>query len=897
MALSPGTRLGAFEILALVGAGGMGEVYRARDTRLDRTVALKILTEAGLDASPRRLERFRQEARAIARITHPTICTLFDVSQEDATTFLVMEFVEGTTLARRLEDGPLPLAAALKIAIQIADALDHAHRQGVVHRDLKPSNIMLTRDRVKLLDFGLAKLKEPDEREAVLAATKVQLTDAHTIVGTAPYMAPEQIEGREIDARTDIFAFGIVLYEMIAGRRPFAGDSRISVLAAVVGAEPASLAGLQPLTPPSLERLVARCLAKDPEDRWQTARDLAAELRWIADSSSAPNLGASPATSRLRHAVPWAAAIVFALVAAGLFVDRLRLTPAAPASPVVRFTVPPPDGGTIGREGAGTLLVAVSPDGRHVAFLATRPGEPRLLYVRSLEGVGARPLPGTAGAANPFWSPDSQSIGFFARGKLQRIAIAGGEPQTICDAVGGGGATWNSDGVILFTPLFEGAGVYRVSAAGGTPTPVTTLDAAHESAHIWPTFLPDGRHFVFAKIAGTASGLYVSSLDSEQPRLLMQTDLNAGDFPSPSAFATPGYLLFVRRGVLMAQTLDLERLELVGDPLRVADGLSNVGPWAWFSVSQNGVLAYWTGAVDTTQLTWIDRTGQSTGTVGAPGAYAHIALSPDGTRVAVDGTAPAVAGIWVLDIARGTTARISSDRFAYSPVWSPDSDAILYAAVRDTTPNLFLKRLSVPGDAERLVRVPIQHFPTDWSPDGGLAVYVIVDPKTRGDLWMMPMSGDRTPTPFLQTPSHEFNARISPDARWIAYVSDESGASEVYVTSFPKPGRRSIVSVGGGASPVWSSNGRELYYVSSSDNRTLTAVPVHTTPTFEPGKPAPLFELRAVRPVGRGQGWTYDVAADGRFLVNRLVERSSPPLTVVMNWLTAAGIEQVSSQR
>jgi hypothetical protein len=523
-------------------------------------------------------------------------------------------------------------------------------------------------------------------------------------------------------------------------------------------------------------------------------------------------------------------------------------------------------------------------------FLATRPGEERRLYVRSLDGVGARALPGTENARDPFWSPDSQSIGFFARGRLQRISIAGGEPQTICDAVGSGGATWSRDGVILFTPVFEGAGVYRVAAAGGTPTPVTKFDAASEAAHLWPWFLPDGTHFLFAKIAGEASGLYVSSLDSDESKLLVpMVDFGSGEVPTPPAFTLPGYFLFVRRGVLLAQAFDVERLELAGDPFRVAEGIdTNDGPWAAYSVSQNGVLVYWSRGFDTTQLTWVDRNGRSAGTVGAPGAYTNIALSPDGTRVAIDVAAPA-AGLWELDLARGAIGRLVSDNLAYSPVWSPDSDAIFYAATRgDTPPNLFLKRLSMSDEAERLFHSAVQHFPAHWSPDGGSAVYVTYDPKTRGDLWVMPMS-DRRPTPFLRTPSHEHSARVSPDGRWIAYASDESGRDEIYVTSFPQSGRRWLVSGNGGTNPVWGRNGRELYYLAASADRTLMAVPLLNGPSFDPGVPAPLFESHAVRVLGRGEGWTYDVASDGRFLVNRLVERSSPPLTVVLNWLTGVG--------
>jgi Tol biopolymer transport system component len=513
------------------------------------------------------------------------------------------------------------------------------------------------------------------------------------------------------------------------------------------------------------------------------------------------------------------------------------------------------------------------------------PVEGRRLYVRSLDGVSARPLPGTADAEDPFWSPDSQSIGFFARGKLQRISIAGGEPQIICDTPGNAGATWNQDGVILFTPRFEGAAVHRVSAAGGTPTPVTRFDAARETSQIWPTFLPDGRHFMFAKLAGEASGIYVGSLDSGELKVLMRIDPSSGDFPSSPAFAPPGYLLFARRGVLLAQPFDVERLELAGEPFRVAEGVDNVGPWASFSVSRNGVLAYWSRGFDTTQLTWVDRTGRATGTVGAPGAYGHIALSSDGTRVALERSNPAD-GIWVVDIARGGTVRIASEVYTTSPVWSPDGDAILYAAARDTPPNLFVKRLSASGETERLVQTPIQHFPTHWSPDGRLAIYVVFDAKTRADLWMMPVFGDRTPTLILQTPANEYNARISPDGRWIAYESDESGRYEVYVTSFPRPGRRWLVSVNGGKEPVWGRDGRELYYLSDSGNRTLTAVPVSTSPSFEPGVPAPLFESRAVRVPAGGPGATYDVAGDGRFLINTLVERSSAPLSVVLNWLT-----------
>jgi Tol biopolymer transport system component len=884
MALSPGARLGAFEIVALVGAGGMGEVYRARDTRLDRTVAIKVLNEAGLgDSNPRRIERFRQEARAVARITHPNICTLYDVAQEGATTFLVMEFVEGTTLARRLEEGRLPLAAALKIAIQIADALDHAHRQGVVHRDLKPSNIMLARDRVKLLDFGLAKLKEPDERVAVVAATATQLTDAHTIVGTVPYMAPEQIEGRDVDPRTDIFSFGIVLYEMLAGRRPFAGDSRATVMAAIVGGEPPSLAGLQPGTPPAVERLVARCLAKDPDDRWQTARDLAAELRWIVESSSATGLAARPAKVRRRKALAAAAAIVIAVAVVALLATRVRFT-TTPAPTVARFTIPPPEGGAIASLGVMGSPVAVSPNGRHIAFLATVPGRGRMLYLRNLDGVTSQPLPGTAGASHPFWSPDSESLGFFARNKLQQISIGGGEPQTICDVRGGGGATWNQDGVILFAPAFEGSPLYRVPATGGTPTPVTRLDAARESAHLWPSFLPDGKQFVFARIAGEHSGLYACSLDPCEPKLVIRADLSTSDFPFQAAFAPPRYLVYARRGVVMAQAFDLERLELTGDPLRVVEGVDTAGPAAAFSVSQNGVLAYWSGGGSTTQLTWVDRAGQVLGTAAAPGPYRHVALSPDGAHAAVD--TGAASGIQVVDIRRGAIAPLVAG-IAISPVWSPDGDAILFSAARDTPPNLFLKRLNAPGDGERLVQAPIQQFPLHWSPDGQSVVYARLGPETRWDLWVLPMAGDRSPTPFLSTPANETLARISPDGQWIAYQSDESGRYEVYVTSYPQPGRRWPASVNGGTSPTWRKDGREMYY-DSADHR-LMAVPVGLGPIFTPGVPVPLFALRAIRVVGRGLGWSYDVAPDGRFLVNTLIERSAAPLTVVLNWPTGVG--------
>jgi Tol biopolymer transport system component len=888
MALSPGTRLAAFEIVALVGSGGMGEVYRARDTRLDRIVAIKVLNEAELgDASPRRIERFRQEARAIARITHPNICTLYDVAQEGSTTFLVMEFVEGTTLARRLEDGPLPLATALKIAVQIADALDHAHRQGVVHRDLKPSNIMLARDRVKLLDFGLAKLKEPDERAAVVAATATQLTEAHTIVGTAPYMSPEQIEGRDVDARTDIFAFGIVLYEMIAGRRPFAGDSRISVLSAIVGGEPLSLAALQPGTPPAVERLVARCLAKDPDDRWQTARDLAAEVRWIAESGAPSGLAARSPSIRAREAAAWVVAVVLGSVVAGLFIALSRISP-APAPAVTRFIVQPPGGGFIHSPGVLGSPIAVSPDGRHLAFLAETPGDTPRLYVRSLDGVDSRLLPGTDGAQQPFWSPDSTSIGFFASGRLQRISIAGGEPQTICDAsFAGGGATWNQDGIILFTPVFEGAAVHRVSEDGGTPTPVTKLDAAlHDSAHLWPTFLPDGRHFIFERLASENTGLYLASLDSGPPKLLVRAGRDMSDIPNLPAFAPPRHLLYVRRGTLMAQALDLDRLELAGDAFPVAEGVHSWGPAAAYSVSQNGVLAYWSGGRSTTQLTWIDRAGQVLGTAGAPGPYRHVALSPDGAHAAVDTGAGAASGIRVVDIRRGAIAPLVAG-IAVSPVWSPDGDAVLFSAARDTPPNLFLKRLNAPGDGERLVDAPIQQFPLHWSLDGQSVVYARLDPETKWDLWVMPMAGDRSPAPFLNTPANEALARISPDGQWIAYQSDESGRYEVYVTSYPQPGRRWPVSVNGGTSPIWRKDGREIYY-DSADHR-LMAVPVGFGPIFTPGVPVPLFALRAIRVVGGGLGWSYDVAPDGRFLVNTLIERSAAPLTVVLNWPTGVG--------
>jgi Tol biopolymer transport system component len=884
MALPSGTRLGPYELVAPVGAGGMGEVYRARDTRLERTVAVKVLP-AHLSENAELRQRFEREAKTISQLSHPHICALYDVGNQDGVEFLVMEYLEGQTLAERLVRGPPPLEQVLRYGIQIADALDKAHRSGIVHRDLKPGNVMVTKSGVKLLDFGLAKALAPAGKTsgASLTALPTQagsnLTQEGTILGTFQYMAPEQLEGREADARTDIFAFGCVLYEMATARKAFSGKSQASLISSIMGTEPPPVSTVAPMTPPAFDRVVRKCIAKDPEDRWQSAADLGSELKWISESSQAapPLPSISRARSRGRLFLWMALAVATAALA---FMVLRREATATPRK--IRFTIPLPEGNTFGSF-AQAGAVAVSPDGRRLAFTAIPPGGRSALWVRDLDALTPRVLPSTEGAALPFWSPDSRFIGYFAGGKMKRVDVSGGVSQTLCDAPYAYGGTWSSDGVILFSPD-SNRSLMRVAASGGAPTSETTL-VSGEIGHYWPSFLPDGRHYLVLVESEKAPSteIHVGTLGKKENRRLTAAE-------SGALYAPPGYLLFVREGALTAQAFDARRLQLTGEPIPVAERVGRMGGagptrYGPFSASSNGVLAYGAVAVVSSQLVWFDRRGQVLG-ISSPGDYADPELSPDGKRVAVcrDDPRTGTPDIWIMEISRGMQSRLTfHPRWEVYPVWSPDGSRIAFAWDKEGHTDIYLKAAGG-GVEELLFKERRATYPLDWSRDGRLLLFSAMDPKTGSDLWLLHLEGSRTPKPLLQTPFNEGEARISPDGRFFAYTSDESGRPEVYVRPLASMAEQWQVSTEGGTKPQWRRDGKELFYL--AEDRRLMSLELTDGSGFDRSAPLPLFQTRAPRVDFPGFHSLYAVTPDGqRFLaVTEPEGRSSPPITVVLDW-------------
>jgi eukaryotic-like serine/threonine-protein kinase len=884
--LPSGTRLGPYEVLAPLGAGGMGEVYKARDTRLDRTVAVKVLPQR-LSASPDVRQRFEREAKTISQLSHPHICALYDVGRESETEYLVMEYLEGETLSERLAKGPLPLEQTLRYGVEIADALDKAHRQGIVHRDLKPGNVMLTKSGVKLLDFGLAKAIAPAQSSSSLTALPTQqgLTQEGTILGTFQYMAPEQLEGKEADARTDIFSLGATLYEMATGKKAFSGTSQASLISSIMTADPPPISAIQPMAPPAFDRVVKTCLAKDPEDRWQSAGDVAKELRWIGEGSAAGL--AAPATSLPLAAGPgrvllWVALLV---AAAALALTALRREPAA-IHRRVRFTVPVPEGNTFGSfVEAGA--VAVSPDGGRLAFTAVPPGGRSALWVRDLDALTPRVLPGTEGAALPFWSPDSRFIGYFAGGKLKRVDVSAGPSQTLCDAPSAYGGTWSSAGVILFAPESNHA-LMRVAASGGAPSAETTL-LAGEMGQYWPSFLPDGRHYLMLVESEKAPSteIYLGTLGTKDKKRLTAAE-------SGALYAPPGFLLFVREGALTAQAFDTRNLQLTGEPVPIAERVGRMGGagptrYGPFSASSNGVLAHGAVAVVSSQLVWFDRGGQVL-EASAPGDYADPELSPDGKRVAVcrDDPKTGTPDIWIMDISRGTQSRLTfHPRFEVYPVWSPDGSRVAFAWDKEGNTDVYVKGASG-GAEELLLKEKRSTYPQDWSRDGRFLLFSAMDPKTGSDLWLLPLEGTRTPKPLLQTPFNEAEARISPDGRYLAFASDESGRAEVYVRPLNSSGEQWQISRQGGSKPEWRRDGKELFYL--AEDRKLMALELGDGTGFDRSAPRPLFQTRTPRVDFPGFHSLYAVTPDGqRFLVVTEPEgRASPPITVVLDW--AAGL-------
>ena len=892
MMLTTGARLGPYEIVGPLGAGGMGEVYKARDTRLDRTVAVKILP-ADVAGDPVKRKRFQREARAISSLTHPHICTLYDVGEQDGIDFFVMEHLTGETLAQRLLRGALPLDEVLRIGAQLADALDAAHRQGVIHRDLKPANVMLTASGAKILDFGLAKWHgiESDAAFSMAASANPTLTQVGTVVGTIQYMSPEQVEGKPADTRSDLFALGAILYECTTGKKAFEGTSPASVMSAIRSTSPAPLATVAPMTPPTLGHLVARCLAKSADERWQTAKDLLEELKWTRESRSHSLEPARRAMMTTRERVAWGSLVVALAVAVATGAALLvRRTPAETLA--TTFAISPPRDAAFGatsewRNRAGNpfseSFVAISPNGRSLAFVATAAGASSSLWIRNLNSLEAESLPGTDEARMPFWSPDSRIVGFFAQGKLKTIALPHGPLRVVCDAPAGEGGAWNSDGTILFAPSPTSA-LFRVSAAGGSqPVPVTTLDRTRqEVSHRWPTFLPDGRHFLF--LVHQPAAIAVSSLDGTTTKRLVPAD-------SKALYGPPGYLLFARQHSIVAQRFDPARLELTGDPYAIFERVQTNAALghADFSVADNDTLAY--QMVDTVpvRLTWFTRAGRQLVTIGEPMPAEWMRLSPDERLVAlVESDSQLTRNIWLADVRRGVQSRFTFDQQGDSdPAWSPDGRQVAFTSERRGagSRDLHVKDASN-GKEEILLESAERKVPNDWSSDGRFLAYNQVSAGESGgaggiDVWILPLSGARKPFPFLVSPYYKSNARFSPDGRWLAYASDESGRFEIYVEPFPGRGDKIRISTTGGTQPLWRKDGKELFYLAPDGS--LTAVAIKGTSALEPGIPTPLFRAPLiVNPVLP----QYAVADNGqRFLFLVPVGASPPaPITVVLNW-------------
>jgi eukaryotic-like serine/threonine-protein kinase len=869
MSLAAGMRLGPYEILAPAGAGGMGEVYRAKDTRLGRTVAIKVLPSE-LAQHPDLCERFEQEARSVSRLAHPHICTLHDVGHHGGVDFLVFEYLEGETLEHRLKKGPLRVEDAIHYATEIADALDKAHREGIIHRDLKPGNIMLTKSGAKLLDFGLAKLRpEPPLEAREITVDTRKLTAEGTLLGTLPYMAPEEFEGKPADARSDIFALGAVIYEMITQRQAFSGKSKASLVAAILSSVPPAISSLQPLSPPLLDRVVHSCLEKDPELRWQNAYDLKLELMSLADQTAQLEV-------RTRRGA-WAFAAILAGVLgliAGIALYALLFTRPAPTADF-RFTLTPPEKGSYD-------TFAVSPDGKRIAFSSAG-----ALWVRSLNALAPQRLVDVQSFGSvPFWSPDGKWIGFFSDGKLNKIQSTGGPPETVCSAPQPSGGTWNGDDIILFNPdIFHAdkAGIFRVSARGGEPTPVTRVDSSHrEVAHVYPQFLPDGRHFLY--LAGIGSGhhesraIYVGSLDGSRPVRILTSDSNA--------IYDRGYLLFLRHRTLLAQQFDVNRLQARGEPVALAPKIPYFEPVgaASFSVAA-GVLAYISEPGSPFRLAWFNRAGKEISSVSSPGDYSALALSPDEKRIVTErlDNQASIGALWVLDVARNTSSRITfNPSWEYYPVWSPDGRRILFASNREqarggSPGNLYITAADGSGLEEPLARSDAWKWPNDWSSDGRFVLFSSLenDSDVPSRLWVLPVSGDGKPRRALSGNSQGLQGQFSPDGKWIAYVSGESGRLEVYVQPYPPGGGKWQISNQGGVQPRWRGDGKELFFIAPTGE--VMAAQITQNPGFGAEQPRPLFNLHMSFTADRFQ---YAVTRDGGRFVAIVGEPSVTPLAV-----------------
>jgi eukaryotic-like serine/threonine-protein kinase len=870
--LAPGLLVGPYKIVATLGAGGMGEVYRASDTKLNRDVALKVLPKRfALD--PDRSARFAREAQLLATLNHPNIAAIYGLEESHGTQALVLELIEGPTLADRIALGPIPMEEALTIARQVAEAVEAAHEKGIIHRDLKPANIKIAPNGVvKVLDFGLAKVWDGARQSDLSASPLLTATDLgeRTVLGTPTYMSPEQARGQPLDPRTDIWSFGCVLYEMLTGRAPFAGNTTSDTLVSILEREPA--ATLLPAdTPAGIRRLLRLCLQKDRRRRLRAAGDAALAVEDACTESGEPRDVVTP--SRNRERFVWVAAtLVLSTVAMTLGIVYLD-TRADVANMRVEITTPSTDAPT---------SFAISPDGRRLVFVAYDQGQARL-WLRPFDAATAQPLAGTEGAMYPFWSPDSRALGFFADGKLKRIDIRGGLPQALASAPGGRGGTWNPDGLIVFAPTGVGS-LNSVQSSGGDVRTVTSLDRPLQASHRFPQFLPDGRRFTFfVQGAPGTQGLYLGALDSPKTQRLTAAD-------SAGAYLTRGWLLFLRQGTLVAQRFNPTYGALTGDPITVADsvGLDVSNSSGAFSVSREGVVAYRSIGTGRRQLTWFDRTGKRLGTVGVPDENDLVApsLSPDGRRVAAHRTLQGNTDIWIFDNARATRFTFDAGRDLF-PIWSPDGRYVAFDSNRSGHRYFYQKRSDL-ADAEiPFLETPEDKVLNDWSPDGRFILYVTPNnPKTGADIWYVPLSGDRKPIPFVETPFLERAGQFSPDGQWVAYQSNETGPYEIYIRSFPGPGGQQQVSTSGGIQARWRSDGRELYYIAPDGRLMGVSITTMHQATIQPGTPVALFQTRIW---GGGTsatlGHQYDVSPDGRFLLNSVVEETAmAPITLLLNW-------------
>jgi serine/threonine protein kinase/Tol biopolymer transport system component len=869
MPLQPGTRLGPYEVLSLIGAGGMGEVYRARDTRLDRTVAVKVLAPELADDAEFQA-RFTREAKAISALNHAHICGLYDIGREHDTDYLVLELLEGETLATRLERGPLPLTQVLRFGIEIADALEAAHRHGIVHRDLKPGNVMLTAGGTKLLDFGLAKHETGPTAQALsmLATAPRTATAQGTIIGTLPYMAPEQVQGQPADARTDIFALGAVLYEMVTGRRAFEGKTQASLIAKILETEVPAVSSLVPAGPPLLDRVVHGCLAKQSADRWQDIHDVKMQLQWLQQRDGELSASGSPARSPW---IPWGVATI----AVAALLGALMLRP--PAS------VPSPTGGRVQFE---TTLpedmrvdaffdeAALSPDGQQVVFSATSKGQAQL-FLRDLASLRVVPLDDTENGYFPFWSPDGRAIAFFAGGKLKRIPVSGGPAMVVANATGWlrrftGGGTW-ANGTILFA-LFNGS-IVRVPDTGGTPTAVDGLPwKPGQTAFAWPRFLPDGRRFLISKRGDPA--LYVASLDKAGIQRIEES-------ASRAVYAAK-HVLFFRGANVFARPFDPERLVFTGPEQLLVAGA------AYFAASDNGTVVYRPGRAAVSRLRWLNRHGEGHDAIIEAGAYMQVVLSPRGNHAAVvrsDSPSSSRSDLWDVDLATGVLSRLTADGSSVDPSWSPDERRIAFGS----DSGIVVKDLASGAEEPLVVWKDRRLFMDQWTPDG---LFIIA--RYAGQfIYAIPVNGEHTPRLLLDTPFIKDEVHVSPDGNWVAYNSDESGRWEVFVATFPAFTSRRQVSTQGGVQPQWSGNGRELFYLASDG--AMMSIGLTPSPAAASTPPSRLFSSRIQASPGLPQ---YAVVANGeRFLALEPVEGEQNTLTFLLNWLNPKSPDDTRAPR